>query len=94
MKYVYKLPIFLSIIFAIITAVTSLINGKDVSAMAYDVSIVIVLAYPSGMIIKSIIIKTIKEVLVKRYILDQQEKIKKRMNTKSDKRGSEFEIEI
>jgi len=91
MKYVYKLPIFLSIVFAIITAIVSLNNGKDLSAMAYDVCIVIILTYPAGIIIKSIIIKTIKEVLVKKYILDQQEKMKMKKKNKS---GSEFEIEV
>jgi len=94
MKYVYKLPIFLSIIFAIITAFTSLVNGKDVTAMAYDVCIVIVLTYPAGMILRSIIIKTIKEVLVKKYILDQQEKMKRIKSMKAAKSESEFEIKI
>ncbi|MGE5328620.1 MAG: hypothetical protein ACM3KR_03825 [Deltaproteobacteria bacterium] len=94
MRYVYKLPILLSIVFAIITAIASLINGKDVSAMAYDVCIVIVLAYLAGIIIKSIIIKTVKEVLVKQYILEQQEKMKKKKNNKEEKSESEFEIKI
>lgn len=94
MKYIYKFPILLSIVFAIITAVSSLANGKDVTTMAYDVSIVIILTYPAGMIIKSIIIKTIKEVLVKKYILEQQEKMRKRKNMKEDNSDSEFEIKV
>ncbi|MGE5473477.1 MAG: hypothetical protein ACM3UU_04570 [Ignavibacteriales bacterium] len=93
MKYIYKLPIFLSIIFAIITAIASLVNGKDVSAMAYDVCIVIVIAYPAGIILKSIILRTIKEVLVKNYLLEQQEK-KKRKNSKLEKHEREIELKI
>lgn len=93
MKYVYKLPIFLSIIFAIITAIASLANGKDVSAMAYDVSIVIVIAYLAGIILKSIILRTIKEVLVKNYLLNQQEK-KRRKNSKLEKSESQLEIRV
>lgn len=90
MKYVYKLPIFISIICAIVAAILSLRNGKDVYSMAYDVSLVIVIVYPLGMIFKSVIIKILKEVIVRKYLLDQQEKQKRKKNQEAK---SQFDIE-
>lgn len=84
MKYIYKLPILLSIFSAIIAAVIGLYNGKDVTLMAYEVCAVIVVAYIAGLILKSVIIRIIKEVLVKKYLKEEKERQARRKAMESE----------
>lgn len=81
MGSIKKLPIYLSIVFAIITGLSALLNGKDFSRMAMEVSIAIAAAYAAGMIIKYMMLKLAKELLEMSYAKE----IRKRPDGKIEK---------
>ncbi len=64
---IHKLPVYLSLILAIITVTAGLANGEDFGIIAYKVSIVIISAYFFGLIVKKILVGLAKEMLQARY---------------------------
>lgn len=62
---VNKLPFLISIILAIITALSGLYNGKSFDIMVKETCIAIVVAYIFGVFVKYALIKLIKDVIKK-----------------------------
>jgi len=59
MADIQKLPIFLTIIAALIASLLAVANGKEFGTMAYEVSIVIVVTYVLGLLIYNVILKIV-----------------------------------
>lgn len=61
MADIKKLPIFFSIIVALIASLSAVANGKEFTIMAYEVSIAIVVTYVLGLLICNAVLKIINE---------------------------------
>ncbi len=71
---IHKLPVYLAIILAIITVTAGLVNGEDFSVIAYEVSIVIILGYGFGLVVKGVLVGLAKEMLQARYLMMTEKK--------------------
>jgi hypothetical protein len=65
MEYILKLPVFFSIIIAIITGFYVWMNEGDFSILAVKVSIMIVIAYGIGTIMKKTILVVLEQARIK-----------------------------
>ncbi len=88
MEYINKLPVFLAIIFGIITGISAVVYGVNLQQMAVRVSVAITVSYMLGWVLKKILIKMIKEALVRKYLLEEKKRITKKEQAN---RGSKVE---